>query len=449
MQTRRTISKILPNDICCIELDIQEPVYENQNFDSIESLKSYEIDGVPFGMMVCSTITSALHDSFFDVIKYSGRINELLKNSIGLYYSTIKIIEEESVDHVFVWNGRRSSDGPLTYAASSKGIQFTIFMSGGKYNTILTRDGVHMVQDLSEVKKNLSEITNKLETGVDKFSIVSDAIRYFDYAAGRDWDEKLNYLGHSQFARSFERLEKKRISKDAGKKTIAVFTGTYSEFSGVPGYDDSSDFCKNFYDGVSFLQENIHRVNSGRMIIRWHPNSRNLNGNEKGKLASIMRRGKEIKNVTHIAPESNFDSYELIQECDVAVCFGTSISVEACLYGKPVVFIGHNKFEDLDCFYKPSSFDELISLLNSTLQVKNFEHALAWGYYSLNIGNRKYEFLQQHRPDIFYYGDKRLLPSMVFYRRIIGGPKNKMLNFLKYVISQVSHPKLALTVPRK
>ena len=165
------------------------------------------------------------------------------------------------------------------------------------------------------------------------------------------------------------------------------------------------------------------------MIIRWHPNSRRLNGNEKEKLASIIRRGKEIENVTHVAPESNFDTYELIKECDVAVCFGTSVSVEACLYGKPVIFIGNNMFEDLDCFYKPSSFDELISLLNSKLQVKNFEHALAWGYYFLNFGNKKYEFLRQLRPNIFYYGNKRLLPGLVFYRRLTASLKNKTLNF--------------------
>ena len=120
------------------------------------------------------------------------------------------------------------------------------------------------MHDVGLAKKALCEILNDLENGVEKFSIVSDAIKYFDYAAGKGQNGKINYLGYYQFSQWFDRMEKKSITKDDGKKVIAVFTGTYSEFAGLPGYDDSSAFYNNFYDGVTFLQENIQRVNNSK-----------------------------------------------------------------------------------------------------------------------------------------------------------------------------------------
>ena len=110
-QSKRTTEKILPDGIRSRDLEIQEPSYEHQDFASIEELKSYEIDGVPFGAMVYPTLTAALNDSFYDVKKYSGRINELLKNSIGLYFSGLKIIEEEGIDRVFVLEWKTVNGG--------------------------------------------------------------------------------------------------------------------------------------------------------------------------------------------------------------------------------------------------------------------------------------------------------------------------------------------------
>ena len=103
-QTSYTKSKILPSEIELIDLDIQKHHYSYQQFNSINDLKSFELYKVPFGKMIYSTITSELKDSFFDVTKHKDKINILLENAIGLYLFGIKIIKNNSIDQVYVWN---------------------------------------------------------------------------------------------------------------------------------------------------------------------------------------------------------------------------------------------------------------------------------------------------------------------------------------------------------
>jgi hypothetical protein len=432
MQTRYTTSKVLPRSVRFIDLKIQPFGYESRKFDSVDQLKNFTLNNVPFGAMVYSTLTSELEDSFFDTNAYSPRINELLENAIGLYRYGLEIIEKESIDHLYVWNGRRSCDGPLTYAAKHKSINFTTYISGGRYNSILARENIHTVHDVPAAKKELEAITADIANNRNRFGIVRDAVNFFDFASGGRGSSKLNHLGYYQFSQNFETDDKKEFLGKSDKKIIAVFTGTYMEFAGVPGYDDPNGFCKDFYEGVSFLQENIHRIPNAELRIRWHPNSRCLKGNERKKLDAIMSRGKEIENVKHISPDSNFNTYDLIHGCDVAVGFGTSVSVESCLYGKPVIFIGNNMFEGLDCFYKPNSYEELISLLNSPLEVKNFNHALAWGYFFGSFGNLDYKHLTQRKKNLFYYNDRNILSPILMLRRYLGMMKRAYTRTIKW-----------------
>jgi hypothetical protein len=419
-QTKYTKYKILSNKVRHIDLDILDGTHKAQEFNSIESLKKFELHMVPFGNMVYSTLTSEFNDSFFDVVKHKNKINKLLKNAIDLYNYGLRLIKSDGIDKIYIWNGRRSCDAPLVYAAKHSGIQYAVFISGGSRNSLLVRDETLTVHDIPSARDELKEITGKIESNVDRFSITKGAVNYFNYSSGSCQSDTVNYVGFYQFSKNFDKTDISTLNAKTGRQIIAVFIGTYSEYAGVPGYDNPDNFCNNFYEGVSFLQENLHRINNAELRIRWHPNSRHLRGNERDKLEKIIERGSCISNVQHIPPKSNFNTYGLINSCDICVGFGTSVSVESCLYGKPTIFIGNNMFENLDCFYKPNSYEELIELLNSTLTVKNFDHALAWGYYFSNFGNRKYKNLEQKQNNYFYYKGKRVASLITTIRMTLG-----------------------------
>jgi len=430
-QTKYTKSKILPNQIKLLDLDIRKTNYTYEYFDSIYSLKTFELDTIPYGRMVYSTLTSELNDSFFDVFEQRDRIVTLIDNAIGLYEYGLKIIKEHEIDQVYVWNGRRSCDGPLLYAAKTSGIKYASFISGGKSNSLLIRHESLIVQDVPAAKNELLEVINNIEKNKDQFNITQGAINYFNYSSGKSVVNAVNHMGFYQFSKGFEKkLENFRFSLTKNN-IIAVFIGTYAEFAGVPGYDDPDSFCKDFYEGISFLQENVYRIKNAELHIRWHPNSRNLKGNEYKKLLNIIERGREIDNVHHITPESDFNTYDLIDAAHKCIGFGTSVSVETCLYGKPTIFIGNNIFEDLDCFYKPNSYEELIEMLNSELETKSFNHALAWGFYLSNFSTTTFKQVFQKKPNFFYYKNRRLANSRFTIRLFLGRIKRILSKIFK------------------
>jgi hypothetical protein len=433
-QTEYTKSIILPEEIIKIDLKFDDnKVRKISKIGSIEDLKKIEVNNVPFGKMIYSTLTTAFNDSFFDVFKHKGKIDDLIRNAINLFDFGLKFIETEKVEQIYVWNGRRSSEGPLTYAAKKHGVNFSTFICGGRYNTLLIRDGVHFVQHIPSAGNDLKEIVNNIENNVNALEIVTDAVNFYNFMSGSKKRAHINNKGIIQFSTNYaQKISSKKVNKSISK-TIAVFVGTYSEYAGVLGYDEPNDFCKNFYEGVSFLQENLYRIKNAELIIRWHPNSAYLKGNEAKMLSEVIDHGKKINNVTHIKPSSNFNTYGLIKDCDVVVGFGTSVSVEACLYGKPVIFIGHNMFESLKCFQRVTSFEKLIQLLNTPIQVGNFNHAIAWGYYFGSNGGYQFKHLEQRQDELFFYKNKRLLVWPKFYRKRLGIIKRTVYDFFQSV----------------
>jgi len=422
-QSKKTKSIINSDLITFVDLNIYPETLEYK-FNDLEQLKSFETNDFPIGRMVYSTLTTNLNDSFFSVKIHEVTLNTLINNGIGLYKSIQKLILDEKIELLYAWNGRRSCDGPAVYAAKNLNIGYKTFISGGKYNSILIREGSETVHDVKEAVMEMNAISKDYKNSKKKYEITKGAINYFDFASGGKKDENVNYLGYYTYSQLFK--DDKTAINSNNKKILGIFIGTYSEYAGVPGFDSDNNYCKDFYEGIDFFHNNSHRLKNYEIIIRWHPNSRYLNGNEKEKLEKLILNSKKYNNVKHISPDSDFNTYNLIKNCYVAIGFGTSVTIEACLHGKPSIFVGNNLFEGLDCFYKPESYSELLELLENELSPKSFNDALVWGYYFQNFGNLDFKHLDQKLSNIFYLDNKRVISNLLFLKLKLGKVKRSI-----------------------
>ena len=68
-----------------------------------------------------------------------------------------KIINKHKIHKVYVWNGRRSTDGPFLYAAKKLGIPFYSFINAYNYNYFQVQKtlGVH---DLNYTRKEINKL---------------------------------------------------------------------------------------------------------------------------------------------------------------------------------------------------------------------------------------------------------------------------------------------------
>ena len=389
--------------------------------NSIDSLKEFKYKEAPLGNMVYSTIVTELNDSFFDFNEQKERVDELLCNAIQIYEYTYSYIKKNNIDEIYVWNGRRSCDGPSIYAAKCLNINYHPFISGGGYNKILVRDNVATVHDVPSAIKEIEKISEGLDDSKKRNALVKKANAFFNVANGQEENKgenkDINHLGYYQFSRNYK-TDKNFFLRLKDKKIIAAFTGTYSEFAGVPGYDTSNDFCKTFYDGVEFLHEPSVIPDDSVLVVRWHPNSRHVMGRERERLEKIINDAPY--NVIHFAPESDFSSYSLIDNCDKVIGFGSSISIESCLRGKPVLFVGRNMFQNLKCFEVAESFDDIKVFISSdSHELGEYDQALAWGAYFSSFGSHSFEFLEQILPKEFFYNGKSIRSPLLRFLRIL------------------------------
>lgn len=410
-QTRHSEKKILIHtNIFPEKLDLSN--YSNSlsyKFESYSDLQSFRYKGISLGNLVYSTLVTELNDSFFSTYKYRNRIEELLNNSISIYENSMIFFNKKDIHKAYAWNGRRSSDGAFLMAAKSKGINYSPFISGGGYNKILVRDNSDTVHDIPKAINEIKEIKRRLEDKKYASKLKKRAEDFFNVASGQSINraekKEINYLGYYQFSSKYKR-NKKFYSNFKGKKIISAFTGTYSEFAGVEGYDTSNDFCKDFYEGISYLHKQDKISSNEVLVVRWHPNSRHIKGNERKKMMDLINNSP--KNVFHVPPDSDFDSYELIENSEKIICFGSSISVEASLRQKSVIFIGRNMFQDLSCFERAEKYEDIDNFLKNNEKKLDYLDALSWGAYFSSFGNKEFRFVKQVSPKVFTYKNTQL-----------------------------------------
>jgi hypothetical protein len=389
------MTKILRGQAKDFRLKLRENSINLPYFSTLEELKYFRLYDVPFGELVTSQLVDDARDCYITVEDLRPRIESLLQNSIALYTEARKIIRESGAEMVYVWNGRRCSDGPVCYAARDEDVTYNTYISGGKKNTYITIRALK-VHGLVENKKLMEELfaDSVKQRGIKN---VEEDARLF-YAINKKGGG--DFPGFAYFGSNFS--ENITFKKDDLKKRVVIFPSSLWERYAMSDYMSNDDPYPNQYDAIEKIL-NDERVQAGNsLFVRWHPNLKTCGKNERKMIDEIIQETSE--NTVHFAPESTINSYDLIDSTDVVVTFGSTVGIEANFYGKPSILLGHALYEDLGACYIPKSHEEFIMLINSELMPLPKTGALKYGYYQRNRGQNEFRFLTQNSSGVFYYG---------------------------------------------
>jgi len=139
-QTSYSIERLLPNQCINIKLDsLSHPEIKTSldecRFETLTELASYKYRDLPIGELVASQLVDELRDVFYPLENLQKRVKGEIELAVSLYHQGIKILQTHKINRVFVWNGRRPSDGPLLYAAWDLGLEYYSYISGTKQGT--------------------------------------------------------------------------------------------------------------------------------------------------------------------------------------------------------------------------------------------------------------------------------------------------------------------------
>jgi hypothetical protein len=363
----------------------QKAVIQNWacNFKSIDEVKEFKFEDIDIGMSVASSLISYLRDAEPDLNFHNEILNKLFKASLSVYFSFKNHFERERPDMIYVFNGRFSNIRPVVRLCEHLNIPYIVHERGStmdKYGLFYD----HLPHSPSSIQ---TKMFNHWKSESDKNRKVEIAKEYFlQRRKGIEIAGKAIFKGqsHSGLPEFW----------DISKRNVLIFNSSDDEFAAV-GREFFNPLFGKQIDVLTLIKKSMKNNDAIRIILRMHPNLMNVDNN-------LMRRTLELAgdNFHVIPPESEIDSYRLIDESDVVVTFGSTTGVEAVFSGIPSILIGNSMYRNFHVTYNPTTPSELIELILKVVKPKPIFGALVYAYFRASFGIN-YRF---YKPEDFTSG---------------------------------------------
>ena len=368
------ISLINTEKIKFIEIPTNEKQYPEipHVFKSINELKDFKIGNVDVGMAAASSLVTSLNKEHrLNTLKHRKQVYKEVNTAYFVYLFFKENLAEIKPDFVYLFNGRFSTILPAINACEEMGIHYATHERGGVNNKyyLVFNTTPHNLEYANNEMEQIWENTDeevRLEIG-KKFFI-----------------DRRNRVEHAWF--SFTKTQKSgSLPKnfDKRKRNIGLFNTTMEEYAAIRDWEDPIPIYKEDTIAFNKIFETFKNDSNIHIYLRVHPN---LKGENNSQMQDIKSLEGKFKNVTILLPESNVDSYTLMENCDTIISFGSTMGVEACYWNKPSILLGISYYDKLDCCYIPQTHEETIELIRTDLIPKPKTGALKYGFWELSKG---------------------------------------------------------------
>jgi hypothetical protein len=165
------------------------------------------------------------------------------------------------------------------------------------------------------------------------------------------------------------------------ERNFVIFNSSEDEIVSLGGEWDEDNLFESQVESIRFVLE--HLPENTHLYLRIHPNLKGLNAEYHTNLYKL-----KDKRLTIIPPESPISSYALMDIAEKVLVMGSTMGVESCYWGKPVISLHKSEYYYLDVAYNPQSKDELVKLLDENLTPKDKKGALLYGYFYMALDER-------------------------------------------------------------
>lgn len=246
-----------------------------------------------------------------------------------VYFSSIKWIEENSLDAVICFNGRMDLTRAITYACEVKGIPYIT------HERTWLGDGIQLIPNANCLSiKAVNRMTSEYD---DKPLNKRQA-----YVAARFASERFLQRNSLEWRVYNKNPEAACWPKKHNGARVLILPSSKNEFAGheewKTEWKDNTEAIDDFVDAFGVEYEQI--------VLRCHPNWSEKIGKVSGRRSSeLYARWAKERGVHCIFSEEKANTYDLIQQADIVVLNGGSSAVEAGICGKQVVCLGPSTYQ--------------------------------------------------------------------------------------------------------
>lgn len=200
----------------------------------------------------------------------------------------------------------------------------------------------------------------------------------------------------TSFSSSFEAglsssiFEQAQIASTTGK-VVVYFSSSDDEFTSIGdlfGDRHSVWLCQK--DAVQALVAQVVGQGHG-LIIRVHPHQQKKSDSDRRSWDEMSFVEDDLRaRITIVPSESTISSYELIEQADVVVTYGSTVGIEAVYWGKPSILLGLSFYDKISAsIYCPKSVSDLEVIFSNLDQLETDPaSALPYGFYQSTFGTK-------------------------------------------------------------
>ena len=274
--------------------------------------------------------------SFFSDSGPFNRVNQkrikkkFLKVAFDVFEQTSKAMNSETqVSHVYVPNGRYADQKAFIIAANLQNPNVILhFYEKGfteeKY--FLGRHSLHDRKKVQEVLKLQNFDKNKIDAS--------------DWFAQRQTNSARN-----EFIYSWEDKIDPRTNSNTSGKRVVLFNSSNDEFVSL-GLDWNDSEWNSQWEAFDKISSYLTGKNY-EIALRLHPNGINKSWREKRReRTELINFRKKFPDIEIYEPESNVSSYDLINSSWLVIVWNSTVGLEACHMGKPVVNLNASEWDE-------------------------------------------------------------------------------------------------------
>ena len=333
---------------------------------------------------------------------------KLTNTSVSLYQSLLKIIDIESIEEIYMFNGRFAFASAALSAALESGIDYYV------YDQERTKTSFRMFHNTSlhDMSENCKRAINYYNSNPERAEEVSlKLIR-----------QKRN--NQKTYEQSYTTKQKSGMLKLYLKNNninnyISIFPSSDDEYKYL-----SASWKMDIVDQLESIANIANNNQSITFLVRMHPN---MNGMPKKAINDYYNLGLKYQNIHIISPRNKISTYEVLDMSDMVIVFCSTIGVESAYVGKNTIGIGPNPFLDLNIFPIYRNSDD-IKLDNFLPPKPDKKSSIIWLNY-LSEYSDKNRYLSWNGKKILYknrnfnkgfFGYLLAMPSRIYLEIILG-----------------------------
>ncbi len=299
--------------------------------EKIEDFHELKIGMVNPGPAIANEFVTIKKSRHSNPAKNIKLVSRLLQSYLEVFSATQLLIFENSIDKLFLFNGRFLHERAAWDAGKLSQISIMIFET--------TRDRLHIRE------QGFHNRVNNQKLILEHWEKSTDAADY-KIRISDEWFSNLR-SDRNPFS-----TDKAKIV-DISKPFILYFSNSDDEAVGFWEY-----WSENLGSQINCVKELIRILedqNELSLVVRLHPNLASKPKADQEEWLELVASEK----VKVFGPKDSISSYGLIQESEAVITFGSTIGIEAAYMGKPVMVMADCKYDELGFAFKPKSWSEV------------------------------------------------------------------------------------------